>query len=543
MKIHSQNFFLRSIFFAFAFLFFTFVSCKSRPEQVAVEESLLSEALVENLEPLASDVELDEKDESMLEEGIVVSDWLEKSEEDNRRDKLDLIDLVDSSDSDTSATNYISDVDDTSDISDINNSTDTKPIPDELVGEDFETIEEKNDILFEEPIVESLGFFPEQDLESDENQAVFDNVVSDEVADSDKSEKKLIPVQTQEVKTEAKIWQGDLETEKTDIVPSTEEAITEIEGLQRTPIQVPSPPASPQVAELAQAPQITQAPVVQTPSPSPPIQEATKAQEIKTENIQEAQFAEPEEKSLPEIKELASKTKADAKNNQFLEIRYPGSGWIYIGEEGQENFVSYVGRKIVDGDTLFTLKTTKPGLTRLEFYKSDPLSQSYIEDTIELTISDERALDSEKKLIDSYDYEDALKAPEAITAENEGQKLLAGSQSALSDEPELEELAFLPPVETMPSEMLLASAKESMANNAPEDALLYLDEFLRVSLDNTDEAWFLRGQLYEKPGKMRNIQLARESYQTIVDAYPSSAFWKQASDRILYIDKFFFIIK
>ncbi|HUH44919.1 MAG TPA: hypothetical protein VLZ44_07110 [Treponemataceae bacterium] len=160
MKIHSQNFFLRSIFFAFAFLFFSFVSCKSRPEQVAVEESLLSEALVENLEPLASDVELDEKDESMLEEGIVVSDWLEKSEEDNRRDKLDLIDLVDSSDSDTSATNYISDVDDTSDI---NNSTDTKPIPDELVGEDFETIEEKNDILFEEPIVESLGFFLEQD--------------------------------------------------------------------------------------------------------------------------------------------------------------------------------------------------------------------------------------------------------------------------------------------------------------------------------------------------------------------------------------------
>ena len=47
-----------------------------------------------------------------------------------------------------------------------------------------------------------------------------------------------------------------------------------------------------------------------------------------------------------------------------------------------------------------------------------------------------------KKLIDSYDYEDALKAPEAITAENEGQKSLAGSQSALSDEPELEELAF-----------------------------------------------------------------------------------------------------
>ncbi|HPY52757.1 MAG TPA: hypothetical protein PK505_02070, partial [Treponemataceae bacterium] len=61
MKIHSQNFFLRSIFFAFAFLFFTVFSCKSRPEQVAVEESLLSEALVENLEPLASDVELDEK--------------------------------------------------------------------------------------------------------------------------------------------------------------------------------------------------------------------------------------------------------------------------------------------------------------------------------------------------------------------------------------------------------------------------------------------------------------------------------------------------
>ena len=53
----------------------------------------------------------------------------------------------------------------------------------------------------------------------------------------------------------------------------------------------------------------------------------------------------------------------------------------------------------------------------------------------------------------------------------------------------------------MPSEMLLARAKEAIANNKPEDALLYLDEFLRVSLDNTDEAWFLRGQLYENPEK------------------------------------------
>lgn len=302
---------------------------------------------------------------------------------------------------------------------------------------------------------------------------------------------------------------------KTESIQISENSLTHTPIISPSPVQTP-PPAKPLVSE------VTNSELVETNS----LKNNSLVEDNKTNEIPQTQ---------PTVLETIAQTQENVKNQQFIEIQYPGTGWIYLGEEGNENFVSYIGRKTVNGNTVFSIKTQKPGLTRLEFYKSDPLSQTFLEDSLELIISDEIALESETLSFDNYSYENALEAP----AKNN----LEQNSSFLSNEPELEINEVFDIFEEYSSDMLLEKAKEAISLNNLSDAISYLDEFLQVSFEDTDEAWFLRGQTYEKPGSLRNIRLARESYQTILDAYPSSSFYKQAQDRIMYIDKFFFTIQ
>lgn len=82
------------------------------------------------------------------------------------------------------------------------------------------------------------------------------------------------------------------------------------------------------------------------------------------------------------------------KNNQFVEINYPGTGWIYLGETERQNNLLFFGRKIQNDNTTFTLKSKKSGTAILHFYKNDSLSGKYIDDYIEVQIENESATDN-----------------------------------------------------------------------------------------------------------------------------------------------------
>lgn len=99
--------------------------------------------------------------------------------------------------------------------------------------------------------------------------------------------------------------------------------------------------------------------------------------------------APQEEKPVP-----APSRSMTLKNNQFVDISYPGSGWIYLGEEdGGDHFI-FQGRKLGNGETTFTLRSKAPGTALLRFYKNDILTGKYIDDWIQITISDKSAADA-----------------------------------------------------------------------------------------------------------------------------------------------------
>ena len=96
------------------------------------------------------------------------------------------------------------------------------------------------------------------------------------------------------------------------------------------------------------------------------------------------------------------------KNNQYLDVVYPGSGWVYLGE-AEENrdkkkdpLFSYFGRKLGTTDTTFSLRSRKPGKTLLHFYKNDALTGQYIDDYLEVDVGDESAAPGQRVTAPSY---------------------------------------------------------------------------------------------------------------------------------------------
>ena len=96
------------------------------------------------------------------------------------------------------------------------------------------------------------------------------------------------------------------------------------------------------------------------------------------------------------------------KSNQYLDVVYPGSGWVYLGE-AEENrdkkkdpLFSYFGRKLDTTDTTFSLRSRKPGKTLLHFYKNDALTGQYIDDYLEVDVGDESAAPGQRVTAPSY---------------------------------------------------------------------------------------------------------------------------------------------
>ena len=189
--------------------------------------------------------------------------------------------------------------------------------------------------------------------------------------------------------------QKELEEQKKDPEPvKTEEtAKSQPESVSKTnnqttvsekmPVTVSSEPA-------AKTPAQEKMPVTNTSSEKPQ-QEMT---QIPEKNIQKTETQENEvtaEKNTEENAPVIIKPKIPSRDmkmqkNQFLEVSYPGSGWIYLGDDtGRESF-SYMGRKIGSTETVFTLRSKLEGEALLHFYKNDALTGTVIDDYLKIIV-------------------------------------------------------------------------------------------------------------------------------------------------------------
>ncbi len=222
----------------------------------------------------------------------------------------------------------------------------------------------------------------------DESREIISQIENLEQKELEEQKKDPEPVKTEETaksqpESVSKTNRQTTVSEKMPVTVSSEPAV-------KVPAQEKMPVTNTSSEPAPKAPAQEKMPVTNTSSEKPQ-QEMT---QIPEKNIQKTETQENEVtagKNTEENAPVIIKPKIPSRDmkmqkNQFLEVSYPGSGWIYLGDDtGRESF-SYMGRKIGSTETVFTLRSKLEGEALLHFYKNDALTGTVIDDYLKIIV-------------------------------------------------------------------------------------------------------------------------------------------------------------
>ena len=263
--------------------------------------------------------------------------------------------------------------------------------------------------------------------------------------------------------------------------------IVEIPSLQNEEVPLPEesvPVAQEDVALVVEtveteAPEEEPVPVEMEGEEVPILAETEVQQEMLPAESEPAVALEQEDDSIPEdinetqgvLEETVVPSRSVVMdNNQYLDIRYPGAGWVYLGEVtedgspiGTQN-LTYFGRRRTSEDTSFTMKSSKPGKTILHFYKQDVLTATFIDDYLEVTITEAIAQNGFRVIAPSYEsivpeYQDVIpQSKDFAVAEAESPV----TESTSDNEPDvvMNEPVATPASEVVPASVVATPASE-----------------------------------------------------------------------------------
>ena len=248
--------------------------------------------------------------------------------------------------------------------------------------------------------------------------------------------------------------------------------------------------------------------------------------------------------------------------------------------------MSYFGRKLGTKDTKFTLQAKAAGTKYVHFYRIDPLTNEYIDDYIEIEVSDEKG--SNKTHIQAPEYKTPLpkKAKELYKSEKTAEEINTSSPDAASnaspasvstpapassesEKSEIQNTSNAPSPSASPEDSKTSeeSAIESPENSEPteksekdiksllkEAEVLYNNKeyssadkkiklFLEYAVTDRDAGLFLQGQILEAKSEIQDIKSAIEAYKTLTKNYPASPYWEKASKQIIYLNRFYLEIR
>lgn len=278
--------------------------------------------------------------------------------------------------------------------------------------------------------------------------------------------------------------------------------------------------------------------------------------------------------------------KVSMKIQEYVDITYPGNGWVYMGLTDGSKDMSYFGRKLGTKDTKFTLQAKAAGTKYVHFYRIDPLTNEYIDDYIEIEVSDEKGSNKThiqapeyktplpKKVKELYKSEKTAKeintpSPEAASnaspvpvstpapASSESKKSeiqntsnapspsAAPEDSKTSEESAIESQENLEPTEKSEKDIksLLKEAEVLYNNKEYSSADKKIKLFLEYAVTDRDAGLFLQGQILEAKSEIQDIKSAIEAYKTLTKNYPASPYWEKASKQIIYLNRFYLEIR
>ena len=412
---------------------------------------------------------------------------------------------------------------------------------------------------------------PEQDFPEEEKTEI-----PETTAESEKiTEESVLPAENIEEKTEKPLEENigspksySEELENLEILHQNE---TETLPQTETENQNQNENENNQIAEKNQitenssenlATNIEEKPLEQLENP----QGTSKTSQIIEEIQEETQNPQTEETENEKIEPSRS---VKIQNYQYLDIVYPGAGWIYLGQTDNKNDFIFYGRKLGGTDTRFTIRSKTPGTFILHFYKNDALTGNFIDDYLEVIVLEEKSKSNEHILAPSYaenvpqKYEQKTTSnfftteqniseqneqnaqdniEETVQSENkvsETEEVPSQNQNEISEKENNLKSSKPKTFSNLSPEQLLEEAKKLYEQKDYENAKKALDNFLETSVSDIDEALFLQGQILETKSEIQNIKGAIDCYDLIVKKYPQSKNWSKANKRSIYLKRFY----
>ena len=325
------------------------------------------------------------------------------------------------------------------------------------------------------------------------------------------------------------------------------------------------------------------------------LEPANESTENSTDDVQEIGDDDDDDESelVVEEEEIIPSRKVTMKKQEYLDITYPGKGWIYMGITDGTKDLTYYGRKLGTENTKFTLQAKNAGTKIVHFYKNDALTGNYIDDYLEIEILNEKG--SNKTHIEAPEYKQpspkkaektvvepavesettdtpatpintsatsaspatptatsATKAtalattssatPSAAPAANSPQGSPVG-QTSLQDATNGKSAAVESSPESKNSDTLLQEAKVLYNEKEYKEALNRLNEFFEIATTKQDQGLFLQGQILEAKSEVQDIKAAIEAYSKLTKNYPASSKWDDANKRIIYLKRFYLEVR
>ena len=460
---------------------------------------------------------------------------------------------------------------------------------------EYSSLEEK----IEEDILPELPPLEEEQLETQIDNDISTPSIQEEPQIQQSNNKELEDNNSEQTKEtdNSTTEDSNIETNKSDTTESTESSVSAptselednsndktVENTQATIIQD-------EISKTANADNEN----INTEQTNEDFQNTANSQLEETNQIEESLEDDTTENEIVNKKIKPSRSMT-IKKNQYIDITYPGTGWIYLGQKDNKKDFTFFGRKLGGKDTSFTLRAKNPGTYLLHFYKNDPLTNSYIDDYLEVIVENKETSSTEHILAPNY----ATIVPPKVTItaetrkENKKQninktvdenknkqqktqeeqiqnsvtkKQIDSSVKTVIQTQDAENTNEIPEtsntqniIETKQEENntqkqpnqnldklkeseLLALAKKQFANKEHSNALYTLEKFFEKAVSKIDEGLFLQGQILESKSDVQNIKGAIDSYELIVKSYPASAYWTQANKRTIFLKRFYINIR
>ena len=275
--------------------------------------------------------------------------------------------------------------------------------------------------------------------------------------------------------------------------------------------------------------------------------------------------------------------------NQYLDVVYPGGGWIYLGEKDGTKLLSFFGKKLGNADTIFTLRAKNAGQSILHFYKNDILTGDAIDDWLEVIVEDKTGSAAERITAPSYadivpprparssgnergenaeadPFKTAKNGTEGFSEAETGSAPIFGrtadsesgaggisddedendsvsSQSTKKQTGSASEAALTAGDYALGESDLLEKAKSAYDEKNYARALALLELFFARATSRIDEGLYLKGQTLEAKSALQNIKEAIGAYDELLQKWPESKHWQSARKRSIYLKRMYVDIR